>query len=175
LNFSQAIVVALAAANIVLMLLFPPYDSMVIGRGASSFDAFYFVFDRQHNKMVNTDLLFLQLGWVVMNASLGWMVLRNHQAASAIVSRRTGVAIFVILNLALILLFPPFENYASSARFSGTYFDSFYFIFGDKWQRQIYVPLLYLEILCVLVNGALLWLLFRDAPGEQPSSHPPTA
>ena len=123
---------------------------------------------------MNTDLLFLQLGWLAANASLGWLMLRNYQPGRAILSRRTAIAIFVIVNLALVLLFPPFENYASSSRFSGTHFDSFYFIFGDKWQRNIYVPLLYLEVLWVLVNGALLWLLFRDTPGAEAAGEQPT-
>jgi len=160
-------VLAVAATGIVLMLLFPPYDSMAMGRGAPTFDAYYFVFDRQYNKTINSDLLFLQLGWVLLNASLGWLLLKNYDPDSAMMSRRTAVLLFGAGNLALVLLFPPFENYASSMRFTGTYFDSFYFLFGDKWQRRIYLPLLYLEVLYVLVNTALLWLLFREPERTQ--------
>jgi hypothetical protein len=167
MNSSQVTALAVAAAGICVMLLFPPYDSMAIGRGSPTLDAYYFVFDRQYNKTINSDLLFLQLGWVLLNAAAGWLLLRNYSPETAIMSRRTAVILFGIVNLALILLFPPFENYASSARFSGTYFDSFYFLFGDKWQRHIYVPLLYLEVLYVLVNTALLWLLFRDPAKDQ--------
>ena len=171
MNPSRRILLIIAAANITLMLLFPPYDSIVIGRGAPSLDAFYFVFDRQYNKVVNTDLLFLQLIWVLLNVLFAWLLLGDKAPGKRLATRRTGTLLFVIANLALILLFPPFENYASSSRFSGTYFDGFYFLFGDKWQRQIYVPLLYLEVLWVCINGALLWLLFRDhvsqAPGEE--------
>ena len=166
MNASRRTLLIIAAANIVLMLLFPPYDSIVIGRGAPSLDAFYFVFDRQYNKVVNTDLLFLQLIWVMLNALFAWLLL----GGKALITRRTGTLAFVVANLALILLFPPFENYASSSRFSGTYFDGFYFLFGDKWHRQIYVPLLYLEILWVFINGALLWLLFRDTPADPDSA-----
>lgn len=165
MNSSQAAVLAVALANLVVMLLFPPYDSLSIARSVPSFDAFYFVLDRQYNRAINTDLLFLQVAWVLINASLAWLWLRNHDPANALLSRRQGVLVFVILNLALVLLFPPFENYASAARFSASHFDSFYFLFGDKWQRSIYVPLLYLEVLCILVNGALLWLLFRERAG----------
>ena len=165
MNRAQFMLLAVAAANIVLMLLFPPYDSLSIGRGGTaSFDAYYFVFDRQYNKVLNTDLLFLQLGWVLLNACAGWLLLRNPRTGSPVMSRRTAVMMFGAINLALVILFPPFENYASSARFSGTYFDSFYFLFGDKWNRQIYLPLLYLEVLIVLINTALMWLLLRDDP-----------
>lgn len=167
MNSSQVTVLAVAAIGIILMLLFPPYDSMAMGRGAPTFDAYYFVFDRQYNKTINSDLLFLQLGWVLLNASLGWLLLKNYSRDTAMMSRRTAVLVFGVANLALLLLFPPFENYASSSRFSGTYFDSFYFLFGDKWQRRIYLPLLYLEVLYVLVNVALLWLLFREPTDQQ--------
>ena len=167
MNSSQVTVLSVAAIGILLMLLFPPYDSMAISRGASTLDAYYFVFDRQFNKTINSDLLYLQLGWVLLNASLGWLLLKNYSPDSAMMSRRTAVLLFGAANLALLLLFPPFENYASSARFTGTYFDSFYFLFGDKWHRRIYLPLLYLEVLYVMVNVALLWLLFREPAGQQ--------
>ena len=162
MNRPQSLLLAVAALDIVVMLLFPPYDSMVMGKGAANFDAYYFVFDRQYNKTINTDLLFLQLGWILANACCGWLLLRQPASGQRIMSLRSGTLLFGGLNLALILLFPPFENYASAARLSGTYFDSFYFVFGDKWGRNIHVPLLYLEVLCVLINTAALWLLLRE-------------
>ena len=167
MNRSQTTVLILVSVNVVLMLLFPPYDSIVIGRGTPTFDAFYFVLDRQYNKVVNTDLLFLELGWILLNGSFGWLMLKSHVSTSAIMSRRTAIIWLAVVNLVLIVLFPPFENYTSSSRFSGTYFDSFYFLFGDKWQRHIYVPLLYLEVMVVLINAGLLWLMFRDLPQAQ--------
>lgn len=168
MNPAQSMLLAVAAANIVLMLLFPPYDSLSISRGGTaSFDAYYFVFDRQYNKILNTDLLFLQLGWVLLNACAGWLLLRNPGTGIRVMSRRSAVMVFGAVNLALIILFPPFENYASSARFSGTHFDSFYFLFGDKWNRHIYLPLLYLEVLVVLINTSLIWLLMRDEAADE--------
>jgi len=169
MNPSQAIVLIVTAANIALMLLFPPMDSIALGRGgAQTLDAFYFVFDRHYNKVVNTNLLLIELYWVLANAALGWLLLRRHDPAvtgsGAGISRRTGVIIFLALNLALVWLFPPFENYASTSRLAGTHFDGFYFLFGDKWHRRFYVPLLYMEVLWVTINSAALWLLFRDPP-----------
>ena len=76
-------------------------------------------------------------------------------------NRRTVVILFAIANLALVFLFPPFENYGSTLRAGGTYFDGFYFLFGDKWQRHFHVPLLYLEVVWVLINAALpVWKLY---------------
>lgn len=168
MNPSQAIVLAVTAANIALMLLFPPMDSIALGRGgAQTLDAFYFVFDRQYNKVISANLLLIELYWVLANAAVGWLLLRRYDPAQAGINRRTGVVIFLVVNFALVWLFPPFENYASTSRLAGTYFDGFYFVFGDKWQRRFYVPLLYMEVLWVLINSALLWLLFRDPPAPQ--------
>ena len=80
-----------------------------------------------------------------------------QSAASAIGGIRAHV-------FAVVLLLPPFENYVSTTRISGTWFDGFYFALGDKLQRRFYVPLLYIEVLWVLINGAALWLLFREPP-----------
>lgn len=165
MNPSQAIILSVTAANIALMILFPPMDSIALGRGgAQTLDAFYFIFDRQYGKVINSDLLLIELYWVLANAAVGWLLLRRYDPAVAHISRRAGVLALVVANLLLILLFPPFENYASTSRLAGTHFDGFYFVFGDKWQRRFYVPLLYMEVLWVLINGAVLWLLFRDSP-----------
>lgn len=173
MNPSQAIVLAVTATNIALTVLFPPMDSIALGRGgAQTLDAFYFIFDRQYGKVINSDLLLIELYWVLANAAVGWLLLRRYDATSAGCSRRTGLLILVAANFLLIWLFPPFENYASTSRPAGTHFDSFYFIFGDKWQRRFYVPLLYMEVLWVLINGAVLWLLFRDPPISQQDGEP---
>jgi len=168
MNASQVTVLAVAAVNLALMLLFPPYDSVTLGHGTASFDAFYFVLDAHFNKAIDANLLLLQIYWLLINAALGLYLLRNRPAGSALLTRRAGVVALVAANLALMLLFPPFENYSSSYRFSGTYFDGFYFLFGDKWHRHIYVPLLYMEVLWVLIDGAVLWLLYRE-PRSKPA------
>jgi hypothetical protein len=165
---SQAILLSIAAANLALMLLFPPYNSAVIGvRGVTTFDAFYFFFDTHSNRVVDTDLLLLEMYWVFANGAIGWLLLRNYPSNNRRLSGRLIILIGVVVNLALVYLFPPFENYASTLRLSGSYFDGFYFLFGDKWHRRLFVPLLYLETLWVLINGAVLWLCFReDSTGQ---------
>lgn len=172
MNGSQLIVLVVAACNIGVMLLFPPFDAIGLGRGMQTFDAFYFVFDRQGNKIVNANLLLIQLYWVLANAAVAWLLLRRHGPDSTPGIRRTGVIAFLAINLVLIFLFPPFENYASTTRLTGTYFDGFHFIFGDKWQRRFYVPLLYMEVLWVTINAGILWLLFRDHPAPSREDDP---
>jgi hypothetical protein len=167
MNRGRAVILAVLAVNVVVMLLFPPYDSFALGRGGNeTFDAFYFVLDRHFNKVVDNNLLLLELYWVVINAGIAWLLLKPRADGDQPMMRaRSGVILLVLVNLALVLLLPPFENYASTLRSWGSYFDGFYFVFGDKWQRRFYVPLLYMEIVWILINGALLWLLLRGEPG----------
>lgn len=168
MNPWQRSVVLVALGNVALMLLFPPHDSLGIWRGGSAtFDAFYFVLERHHNRFVNADLLFMELYWVLINAAVAWLLLRNHRPGESIMSARNATLAFAAANLVLVLLFPPFENYGSATRMSGTWFDGFYFAFGDKWRRRFYVPLLYIEVLWVFINAALLWLLLREPPAKK--------
>ena len=99
MNTYQKRLLAVLAVNVVIVLLFPPFDSLAIGsnlgqvaaRGTSTFDAFYFVLDRQANKVVNTDLLLLEIGWIALNGAIGWMLLRDYRAPGRIMSAGTAV------------------------------------------------------------------------------------
>ena len=165
MNSSQKTVVIVGAINLALMLLFPPHDSLSLWRGGTpTLDGFYFIFDRHYNKQANGDLLTLEILWLFINAAVAWLLLQHYRPGGNIMSRRAAVLVFAVVNLAVVLLFPPFENYVSTTRMSGTWFDGFYFAFGDKLHRRFYVPLLYIEVLWVLINGALLWLMFREPP-----------
>ena len=166
MNRAQSIVLAVLAANIAAMLLFPPYDSLSLARASGeTFDAFYFALQRNLNKVVDANLLLLELYWAVINAALAWLLLRPRPLGSErLISAPAGVLVIAALNLCVVMAFPPFENYASTLRSAGSYFDGFYFAFGDKRQRSFYFPLLYMEVLWILVNAALLWLLLRNEP-----------
>ena len=167
MNRLQAIVLGVAAANIALMLLFPPYDSLSMGLGGmQSFDAFYFALDGHPGKVVNANLLLIELYWVIANAAFAWLLL-GRRGSEPLMSPRTGVLVIGAANLVLALLFPPFENYASTLRFSSPHFDGFYFVFGDKANRRFYIPLLYLETVWILVNIAVMWLALRE-PAKAP-------
>ena len=173
MNASQVIVLCVAALDVALMLLFPPYNSVPAGRDVTVFDAFYFVFGANHARIKNWNLLSLELAWVLVNAVIAWVILIGHRPARALMSRRNATLALTCANLALILLVPPFEGYASAGRLTGMYFDGFYFAFGDKAGRHLYVPLLYLEVLLLLVNCGTLWLLFREPAraGGTPGDH----
>jgi hypothetical protein len=165
MNHPQKFLIAAAAANIALMLAFLPYDAISLTRGSASFDAFYFVLDPQYNKQINSNLLYLEIMWVLVNTAAGWLLLREGGAGPMRLSGRSGVLAFAAVNLVLLLTFVPFENYTSLQRNVLPAFDGFYFVFGDKSRRGIYVPLLFLEIFLLAINSAVLWLAFKKPGG----------
>ena len=65
------------------------------------------------------------------------------------------------VNLVLMLLFPPFENFIAVSQAALPTFEGFYFVFGDNRQRQIVMPILYLEVTLLLINAGLLWLFLK--------------
>ena len=166
MNRHQTILAAVAAANITLMLAFLPYDAISITRGGTSFDAFYFILDRQYNKQVTSNLLYLEIMWVLINAAAGWLFLRSGGLGPLRMQARHGVLAFAAVNLVLLLSFVPFETYTSLQRNTLPSFDGYYFVFGDKARRGIYVPLLLLELFLLAINSAALWLSFRTDAGS---------
>src|SRR5882762_6343540 len=77
------------------------------------------------------------------------------------------VLIAALANLALMLMFPPF-NSQSLWRAGPASFNAFYPAFDAPVNATLNSGLLYLEIFFVLVNAVLAWLLLQGAP-EQPS------
>jgi hypothetical protein len=78
------------------------------------------------------------------------------------------VLIAALANLALMLIFPPF-NSQSMLRPGPASFDAFYSVFDAPVSATLNSGLLYLEVFFVLVNAVLAWLLLQGAP-QQPSS-----
>lgn len=88
-------------------------------------------------------------------------------------NRNQGIALTVAAaNLLVILLFPPFESVFALTNAMLPSFEGFYFIFMRPQHHVIIATLLYLEVAFILVNGALLWMIFRPrrsaqfAPGQ---------
>ena len=77
------------------------------------------------------------------------------------------VLIAALANLALMLIFPPF-NSQSLFRAGPASFDAFYPAFDAPVSATLNSGLLYLEIFFVLVNAVLAWVLLQGAP-QQPS------
>src|SRR6267378_178969 len=77
------------------------------------------------------------------------------------------VLIAALANLALMLIFPPF-NSQSLFRAGPASFDAFYLVSDAPANAALNSGLLYLEVFFVLVNAVLAWVLLQGAP-QQPS------
>jgi len=165
MNRQQRLALFIAAANLLLVLLFPPHDYVSLQRGnVPTFDGFYFAFGAQPNRVANTDLLTLEIIVVLINACIAWLLLRERQLGKDIPGGnrlQRGVLWFMAMNLVLVVLFPPFQNYAAITKAALPSFEGFYFLFANNSQRQLVAPILYIEVSLVLINGAILWLLFK--------------
>ena len=171
MNRSQGLALALAALNLALVLLFPPHDYISLQRGnIPTFDGFYWAFTALPNRVINQNFLTLEVIVVAVNAAIAWLLLRGPVFARnrpGMTRLQRGVLWVVAINLIVIVLFPPFENYSAITKAVIPTFEGFYFVFGDNSKRQIITSILYIEVALMLINGALAWLLFRHRGEEE--------
>lgn len=165
MNRYQKAVATMAALNILLLLLFPPFVDNPIQRGAPrSFEGFYFLLMAPAGHAIDEPLLSLEVLLVVINALAAWLALTvrvDDQPHLTETAAARGLFLFGAANLVLIFLFPPFEPYSSLLRVAAQDgFDGFYFVLGDKRHRHIFLPLLYLEVIFVAINLLVAWLVF---------------
>lgn len=165
MNRYQKAVATMAAINILLLLLFPPFVDNPIQRGAPrSFAGFYFLLLAPAGHSIDEPLLSLEVLFVVINALVAWLALTDRASDKSYLAETAaarGLFLFGVVNLVLIFLFPPFEPYSSLLRVaSQDGFDGFYFVLGDKRHRHIFLPLLYLEVIFVAINLLVAWLVF---------------
>lgn len=174
MNKYQWITVVLAVINLVLVALFPPYDYVSAARNnVPTFDGFYWLFADAGGRLVNSNFQQIEYFVILLNAAIAWLLLNRKQPGAASpgsaerkVDWQRVVLAGVAVNLVLVLLFPPMENFYAVTRAALPSFDGFYFLFGEHGARTIVTQLLYLEVIFILVNGAILWLLFRKAPAN---------
>ena len=167
MNTSQRIALLVAVANMALLMIFPPYDYVSLQRGnIPTFDGFYFVFGAYPNRVMNADFLALEFIVVAINACIAILLLRDSPVRVGPGpggNRRQRIVLgLMAVNLVLVLLFPPFEYFSAVTKAALPTFEGFYFLFGDNSQRQLVTAILYVEVALVIINGSLLWLLFKD-------------
>ena len=170
LSRQQWITLVAAIANSALVSLFPPYDYISFQRGnIPTFSGFYWVLGQHTNHVVNTDFLTLEIFAILVNVGIAWLLIDNKQTSSPSQKQfwRHGVLWMVGINLIVMLLFPPFENYASVSKAVVPSFEGFFFIFGDNSQRQLVTTLLYIEIALLLINAGLILLFLKDRKQEK--------
>ncbi len=167
MNRNQWIAITAFAANLVLILLFPPVDEYSVASNVAIFGGFRFFLDVGRYAEVNTSLFTLEAFVVLINAGIAWELLRDRRP-----SRRrrfnpqNAVLLFTGANLVLVLLFPPFESVFALTKAAIPSFEGFYFLFDRRPAHVIVTTLLYLEVFFILANGALFWLLFREKAAE---------
>jgi hypothetical protein len=165
MNRKQAIALIIAAANIVLILLFPPFDVYSIANSnVPVFAGFDFYFKRSQYRVVNSSVLSLELFVVLVNVGIAWLVgsAQETPVPRRRISLQNATLIVVAFNLVVIILFPPFESVYAITKASIPTFEGFYFIFARQPNHVIVTTILYLEVFFVLINGALFWLIFRE-------------
>jgi hypothetical protein len=82
------------------------------------------------------------------------------------ISLQNATLIVIAINLVVILLFPPFESVYAMTKASIPTFEGFYFIFARQQNHVVVMPILYLEVFFMLINGAIFWLIFRERGQE---------
>jgi hypothetical protein len=163
-NRYQKIALGLVAANLLLVLLFPPFDQhSIAGSQAPAFIGFHFVLTPLPYSEVNSAVLLLVIFVILANAGIALLLMRESPSPAGKVGGRYQNAVLVLVgvNLVLVLLFPPFESVFALTNAALPTFEGFYFIFHQQPNHTIVITLLYLEVLFILANGALLWLVFR--------------
>lgn len=173
MNKYQAITLVFAVVNLLLVFLFPPFDYISPARSnVPTFEGFALAFGEHPNRVVNSDFLQIEVFVILANAAIAWLLLRDRPRVQ--VEGKTNwqrIVLFGVgLNLLLVLLFPPMENYYAVTRAALPSFDGFYFLFGEHGKRTIVTAILYIEVFLILVNGALLYLLFRNTKPVQVST-----
>jgi len=167
MNKYQAVTILIAAINMLLMLLFPPYDYLSPLNGVPNFDGFSLLFDDHPNRVMNRGLVSIELFIVLVNAGIALLLLGKRARMRRRLDRQNLVLLGVALNLLLALLFPPFQDHYTASKALLPTFDSFHFVFADNSMRVVVATILWLEAIFILVNGAILWLLFcKPGPRE---------
>jgi hypothetical protein len=164
MNRFQSAIVLVAAANIVLMLLFPPHLNNPLSlHAAKGFDGFYFVLSAAQGKTIHTELLTMEVFFVVANTLAAWLALssegKRRRRPLTETDIAAGILAFAVVDFAIVGLFPPFEAYQSMVRVPPVGFDGFHFILGGKMHRPIYAPMLYLECLLLAADFLVAWLV----------------
>lgn len=168
MNKYQGAMLIAAAINLLLMLLFPPYEYLSYTHGSvPNFDGFLPAFGDHPNRRVNDEFLAIEIFTVLVNAAIAWLLLRTPARPGRRLGPQNLVLLGVGLNLILALLFPPFQNNYTGSRALLPSFDGFYFLFADNSMRVLVTSMLWVEVVFVLVNGAILWLLLhKPVPRE---------
>ncbi len=166
---TQKLLLLLTAFNLAIVLLFPPYDDYsVSSHGAAIFAGFWFFLSAPKSMTINSSLLYLEVMVVLINLGILWMLTTENARRSAKkkFNFRKAAMVLVLLNLLGVILFPPFEYVSNMTNAMIPTFEGFYFIFSHPPYRVIVTPVLYLEVIFILINAGFMLLAFKQKPED---------
>ena len=69
------------AVNLVVIVLFPPFDSVYALTKAAipTFEGFYFIFARQSNHVIVAAILYIEVFFVLINGAIFWLIFRDKR------------------------------------------------------------------------------------------------
>ncbi|MEO8342670.1 MAG: hypothetical protein ABI536_02525 [Gallionella sp.] len=165
MNLKQKIALGLGIFNLAVMWLFPPFNSFSFNDIKTPiFAGFHFRFTQEVNEVIEGDVLFIEIAVLLVNVGIAWLLLRdvkNIDGTKEDFNYQNAILFMVAANLTVILLFPPFQFFYAVTRAPLPSFQGFYFILMAEPMLTIVTPIWYLEVVFVLFNGAVLWLLFN--------------
>ena len=165
MNRYQSVAVRIAAINLLLILLFPPFDVPAVASAfAPPFAGFFFVLNPPAFGQINFNVLTLELMVVLVNTGIAWLLLRNRapDTTRPRLSLQNAVLLVTAVNLVLMLLFPPFATVQTLTNPLTPSFEGFYFILSQEPNYAIATGILYMEVAFILINGGLFWLAFNQ-------------
>jgi hypothetical protein len=171
----QKVLLLLSAFNLLVVFLFPPFDDYSMSsNGAGTFAGFYFAFHGAHNLRINSSFLYLEIAVVLINLAVLWLLtLEDQRRKRKKFNFRKIAMLLIVINLIGVVLFPPFEYVGNMTNAMIPTFEGFYFIFTHPPYRVIVMPVLYLEVFFILINGGLMLLAFKENPFAPPDTIQP--
>jgi len=66
--------------NLVLMLLFPPFESVfaVTNAALPNFEGFYFIFSQKPNHTIVATILYIEVTFILVNGGLFWLMFKQR-------------------------------------------------------------------------------------------------
>ena len=79
-NRNQRYLLAVLAFNLIIMLLFPPFEnSLAISKATiPSLEGFFFVFGDNSHRQIVTPILYLEIALILINGALLWLMLKDR-------------------------------------------------------------------------------------------------
>lgn len=172
MNRGQHVAILVTLINLAVVLLFPPFNYESVTRGSMpAFEGFALYFTQTPNHAVNSSFLYIEIVVVLINGLIAWLLMRRGPLIPRMtIDYQRMILVIVGINLVLATLFPPFENASKVTHAVLPSFDGFYWLFGENADRFIVTQLVWLEVIFILVNGGLFWLLLKDRSRENLSA-----